>query len=69
MSELMVLYICVTVLIIVFIIAVAYVLVNGVSYFDLREYEKRYALIHEEVARLQIQCNGIYEAYRKILDS
>lgn len=69
MTNEMCLYVCVTVVIVAFIIAVAYVLVNGVSYFDLRNYDKQYNLMREELARLQIQCNRIYEAYRKILDS
>ena len=69
MTNEMCLYVCVTVVIVTFIIAVTCVLVNGVSYFDMRNYDKQYNLMREELARLQIQCNIIYEAYRKILDS
>lgn len=67
MSELSILYVCVAAVIIVFIIAVACVLVNSVSYFDLRDYHKMYEMMRGEVGRVQIQTNVMYDKYLYIL--
>ena len=59
------LYICITVIVIVLILSVAHVATDGVSYRDMKQCKREYEIMREEVRRLQIQCNKIYEECKK----
>lgn len=63
MTETMCLYVCITVVLVALIIAVACVLVNGVSCFDFEQIKKENKVLFLELARMQEQCNGLYAMF------
>lgn len=63
MTETMCLYVCITVIVVMLIIAVAFVLVYGVSYYDFEQEKKENKAISLDLARMQKQCNELYAMF------